>query len=79
MPFNQQSILTKSQELPARANRIRVWQEDFPYGMIFIQNPSAHGYVDQKPAPPEPVVAERKKPIPPKRKPKMEAMQNAQN
>jgi segregation and condensation protein A len=61
----------------ARANRIRLWQENFPYGMIFIQNPSAHGFVDQKPVPPEPVETPRKKPVPPKRK--MVEMQNAQN
>lgn len=25
----------------AKAQRIKLWQEDFPYGMIYIQNPSA--------------------------------------
>jgi segregation and condensation protein A len=54
----------------AREQRVRVWQDDFPYGMIFIQNPGADGYVDMKPVPPEPVVAPKKKPVPPKRKPK---------
>lgn len=65
----------------ARANRIRVWQENFPYGMIFIQNPSAHGYVDARPPEPEPVVAAPTKRKPPVRKAKanMTEMQNVQN
>lgn len=25
----------------ARENKIRIWQENFPYGMIYVQNPSA--------------------------------------
>ena len=25
----------------AKAQRIRLWQEDFPYGMIYVQNPQA--------------------------------------
>lgn len=25
----------------ARANKIRIWQENFPYGMIYVQNPNA--------------------------------------
>ena len=25
----------------ARQNKIRIWQEDFPYGMIYVQNPDA--------------------------------------
>lgn len=53
----------------AREQKIRVWQEDFPYGMIFIQNPSAHGYVDQKPPTPEtPTLPARKPRAPPRRK-----------
>ena len=63
----------------ARANRIRVWQENFPYGMIFIQNPGAHGYVDARPPEPDPVEPTRAKPTPPKRKPKMVEMKHAQN
>lgn len=26
----------------AKAQRIKLWQEDFPYGMIYVQNPVAH-------------------------------------
>lgn len=38
----------------ARANRIKLWQENFPYGMIFIQNPgaAAHPASDVDDAPP---------------------------
>ncbi|MFA5862848.1 MAG: hypothetical protein WDA16_14240 [Candidatus Thermoplasmatota archaeon] len=53
----------------ARADKIRLWQDDFPFGMIFIQNPQATGYVDARPAlPPEPVVTSKRRP--PQRKPK---------
>ncbi|MEA3199910.1 MAG: segregation and condensation protein [Thermoplasmata archaeon] len=56
----------------AREQKIRVWQEDFPYGMIFIQNPSAHGYVDQAPATPETPTLPVKARKPPVRKAKVE-------
>lgn len=28
----------------AKAQKIKLWQEDFPYGMIYVQNPSAGGH-----------------------------------
>lgn len=64
----------------AREQRIRVWQDDFPYGMIFVQNPSAHGYVDARPAPPaEPMRAEKTKRRPPVRKSKALEVPHVQN
>ena len=64
----------------ARANRIRLWQENFPYGMIYVQNPSAAHYVDMSPKEPDPPAEPaRAKRQPPKRKPKMEPMEHAQN
>jgi segregation and condensation protein A len=57
----------------ARDNRIHVWQQDFPYGMIFLQNRQAHGYVDMRPAEPEPTAAKPKR-GPPKKRPKSVAM-----
>jgi len=72
LPRGKLASRSRSSETSAaensRASRVRVWQENFPYGMIFVQNPQAHGYVDMKPVPPEPVIAPRKKPVPPKRK-----------
>jgi segregation and condensation protein A len=34
----------------ARENKIRIWQENFPYGMIYVQNPNAtpHATVELK-------------------------------
>ena len=34
----------------ARENRIRLWQEDFPYGMIYVQNPGAKHSGEDEPA-----------------------------
>lgn len=36
----------------ARQNRIRVWQENFPYGMIYVQNPSAASHEGHDPTAP---------------------------
>jgi len=64
----------------ARANRIKLWQENFPYGMIYVQNPSAAHYVDMSPREPDPAPEVPKaKRQPPRRKPKMEPMEHAQN
>jgi segregation and condensation protein A len=54
----------------AREQKIRLWQEDFPYGMIFIQNPSAEHFVDMSPPPPETPTLPVKARKPPVRKPK---------
>ncbi|MHB8606121.1 MAG: chromosome segregation protein ScpA [Thermoplasmatota archaeon] len=44
----------------ARANRIRLWQENFPYGPIYVQNPTAPGFVDKSPPAPTPPMLELK-------------------
>jgi segregation and condensation protein A len=63
----------------AREQKIRLWQEDFPYGMIFIQNPSAEHFVDMSPPAPETPTLPVKARKPPVRKAKTTEMKHANN
>jgi segregation and condensation protein A len=63
----------------AREQKIRLWQEDFPYGMIFIQNPSADHFVDMSPPAPETPTLPVKARKPPVRKAKTVEMKHGQN
>jgi len=63
----------------AREQKSRLWQENFPYGMIFIQNPSADHFVDMSPPAPETPTLPVKARKPPQRKAKTTEMKHANN